>query len=490
MLGSNSKALYFVTTGPLYFYDASTGYVYNLVTLATPQNLLVYEDFLIISNKNKLFKVNLEGKILWEKAFTNNINLLTTYLDYLFIVERGVSDQIFSFSRDNGETIYKSKVKFNSTYNIKSVAFAGKKEIDVFINFYNFGIYKGRFVFDFEDNQFLTLPFTSTKKTDLVDKISSFFDHKYPLLGNLTEPSEAKNKTMNFMGKELPQPYMYYSSHDGIDFAVPMYTPILSAEEGQASYFYNPGGLGHAFVISHPNGYITVYGHLDEVGLITKGSVNVAKGQKIGRVGMSGNTSGPHLHFVVYKGTRELQNKVDPFGWQANFTDPWSVYKFNFYGKELQGSKSIYLWKEKVSYQNKVLGSLTNETLDEKYFKILTQSGTNPVQKLISYSHTPPIYDQKNFIYRSNTSFTYTTTDLLNNQISNLSKISFKGFESPLDEKIYSIYEIKEGFYFRKESTFNELEKTLNTEVDLNGDFLVLKENQKKIKSASNFKTK
>lgn len=490
IIGSNSKDLYFVTTGPLYYYQGSTGYVYNLVTLATPQNMVVFEDFLIISNKNKLFKVNLQGKILWEKSFTNNISLMTTYLDYLFIVERGASDQIFNFSKDKGETIYKSKKVFNSAYAIKSLAFTGTKEINVFVNFYNYGINKGRFIFDFEDNQFLTTPFSSSKSSDLVDKISSFFDHKYPLLGNLSEPEDAKNKTLNFMGKELPTPYLYYSSHDGIDFAVPMYTPILSAEAGEATYFYNPGGLGHAFVIYHSNGYVTVYGHLDEVGLVSKGTVTVSKGQKIGRVGMSGNTSGPHLHFVVYKGTRELQNKVDPFGWQANFVDPWSTYKFTFGGKELQGSKSIYIWKDRVNYQNKVLSSNQEETLDETYFSILSRKETNPNQKLISYSHTPPVYDQKNYQYRSNTSFSYLTSDLNNNLVSNVAQIKYKGFESYLDEKIYSIYEVKEGKQIRLESTYDQSQKTLGAEVNLNSDYLVLKESQKKIVSASNFKIK
>jgi murein DD-endopeptidase MepM/ murein hydrolase activator NlpD len=489
-ISSNSKNLYFVTTGPMYYYDGNSGFVYNLLTIVSVQSLLAYDDFLITSNKNKIYKIGLDGKILWEKSFTNNVTYTTRYLDYLFIIERGSLEQRISVSKDKGESIYKSNTSFTPTFTIKNLAFTGDKDIRIFINFYNNGIYQGKFIYDFEDYKFLSIPFRNSGPQDLVDKISSFFDHKYPLLGNLSEPTEAKGKTMNFMGRELPEPYHYYSSHDGIDFAVPMYTPILSAEEGEATYFYNAGGLGHAFVIYHPNGFVTVYGHLDENDLLTKGTTYVSKGQKIGKVGMSGNTSGPHLHFVVYKGSRELQNKVDPFGWQANFTDPWSVYDFSFNGKTLKGSKSFYLWKDSVSYQSKVLSQTTGQEIGNKSFNIAIGQSTSPEPTIITYVPVPPVYDQKNYLYQSNTSFNYQNKDYFNNIVQRKGVIAFKGFNSLEDEKKYSIFKVQNNSPVKVETRFNPQDKTLEIEEDINGDYLVLKDNIKKIKSTSSFATK
>ena len=206
---------------------------------------------------------------------------------------------------------------------ISYLSFANRK-IDIFISF----VIK-------------VISFNFKNSNDLYDKITSYFDHRFPYLGNLIEETEFSKTTLNFLGKELPEPYLYYSSHDGIDFGLPLNAPIYAVESGEASYFYQEGGLGNTIMISHPNGYITLYGHLSSEDLVTKSKTTVIKNQKIGKVGMSGNTNGPHLHFTTYKGSKILNNKVDPFGWFGSFTDPWS-------------SQSAYLWKikpEKLNYQ-------------------------------------------------------------------------------------------------------------------------------------------
>ncbi|MCB0158071.1 MAG: M23 family metallopeptidase, partial [Caldilineaceae bacterium] len=59
-------------------------------------------------------------------------------------------------------------------------------------------------------------------------------------------------------------------------------------------------------IVDHNIDYITLYAHLSEV-LVNEGDV-VAQGQPIGRVGSSGNSTGPHLHFEV----RDFGQRVDP----------------------------------------------------------------------------------------------------------------------------------------------------------------------------------
>jgi murein DD-endopeptidase MepM/ murein hydrolase activator NlpD len=329
---SNSKEIFVVANGPIYKINPENQQVFNIISLVRPSNMLVLDDYILATNNNKLYKVNFLGQIISEKNFNHQINYLTKYLNYIFLTERGSFEQRIYVSNDLGENFYKSKNIYNPATTITSMAFTGTKEINMFVNFYNNGVYKGKFVFDFNNENFLKTPFTSNNPNDLTNKLTSYFDHRYPLLGNLNEPVEYKDTTLNYLGKELKQPFLYYSSHDGIDFGLKLNSNVLAAQEGEAQYFYNEGGLGHAIVIYHPNNYVTVYGHLSEDGLVTRTKTNVVKGQVIGRVGMSGNTSGPHLHFVVYKGSRQIQNKVDPFGWLGNFTDPWSVYNFNFNG--------------------------------------------------------------------------------------------------------------------------------------------------------------
>ncbi len=88
--------------------------------------------------------------------------------------------------------------------------------------------------------------------------------------------------------------------HNGVDLAAPLNTPILAAAAGTVvisrSGGWN-GGYGTYVVIKHPNGAQTLYGHLNET-LVTEGET-VSKGQKIGKMGNTGQSTGVHLHFEV-----------------------------------------------------------------------------------------------------------------------------------------------------------------------------------------------
>ena len=95
--------------------------------------------------------------------------------------------------------------------------------------------------------------------------------------------------------------------HTGQDFPMKIGSPVSATLDGYVSSI-NPGSdYGTAVVIDHPNGYQTVYGHLSER------SVNlgdfVSKGQKVGKSGNTGNTTGPHLHYEVRQGKN---NPVNP----------------------------------------------------------------------------------------------------------------------------------------------------------------------------------
>ena len=86
-------------------------------------------------------------------------------------------------------------------------------------------------------------------------------------------------------------------SHKGIDICSPSGTPISCATDGVVVFSGNESEYGRLIVIEHGHGFSTAYGHLGKFQIKT--GEKVVKGQVIGTVGLSGNTTGPHLHYEV-----------------------------------------------------------------------------------------------------------------------------------------------------------------------------------------------
>ena len=89
-------------------------------------------------------------------------------------------------------------------------------------------------------------------------------------------------------------------THLGMDFADAVGTPIFAAENGEVIASMGSaqsGGFGEYIVIKHPDGNYTGYAHLSERMKVQ--GANVSKGQQIGKMGSTGNSTGSHLHFSV-----------------------------------------------------------------------------------------------------------------------------------------------------------------------------------------------
>lgn len=95
-----------------------------------------------------------------------------------------------------------------------------------------------------------------------------------------------------------------YRPHLGTDYAAPIGTPVQSIGDGRVIYAGRKGEDGNLVKIQHSNGYDTYYMHLSRI--LVRDGQHVAQGQTIGRVGMTGLATGPHLDFRIERHGRFL----------------------------------------------------------------------------------------------------------------------------------------------------------------------------------------
>lgn len=87
--------------------------------------------------------------------------------------------------------------------------------------------------------------------------------------------------------------------HQGTDIAAPHGTPILAAADGKVVFAGWEGGYGKLVVLDHGNGIKTKYGHCSQI--LVRSGQHVKQGAVIGKVGSTGNSTGPHLHYEVIR---------------------------------------------------------------------------------------------------------------------------------------------------------------------------------------------
>ncbi len=97
--------------------------------------------------------------------------------------------------------------------------------------------------------------------------------------------------------------------HDGIDLSAPEGTLVRAAAAGEVIYTGNQSGYGTIVILRHAGSLITLYAHNSAV--LVKDGDRVDAGTPIAKVGQTGRTTGPHLHFEVREGTRPR----DPLGY-------------------------------------------------------------------------------------------------------------------------------------------------------------------------------
>ncbi len=108
-----------------------------------------------------------------------------------------------------------------------------------------------------------------------------------PVAGNFT----------SMFGDRVDPIYHFMAFHNGIDIQAPLGQIIKAAREGMVIYTGWRDGFGKTIIIQHRDGYSTMYSHLSKV--ISKKGDWVTPGTIIGKIGSTGRSTGPHLHFTL-----------------------------------------------------------------------------------------------------------------------------------------------------------------------------------------------
>jgi len=127
-------------------------------------------------------------------------------------------------------------------------------------------------------------------------------------VGSLTWPLPGHSKGGD-VGPRIHPIYGYNSCHTGIDIGAPSGTRVISAKAGSVAAITRRGPYGNAVLLVHADGLTTFYAHLSSASVRVGQSIN--SGQEVGKVGSTGWSTGPHLHFE----TRVNGTAYDPMGW-------------------------------------------------------------------------------------------------------------------------------------------------------------------------------
>ena len=155
--------------------------------------------------------------------------------------------------------------------------------------------------------------------SDSLGKLSGYYDEnannlkraflKAPVKFSRISSRYNLNRRIKYYGFKL-------RPHRGTDFAAPVGTPILATADGVVTKSERRGGNGNYVKIRHNGTYETQYLHMKARNV--KVGQHVSQGDVIGWIGMTGNTSGPHVCYRFWKNGKE----VDPFKEDTPFSQP------------------------------------------------------------------------------------------------------------------------------------------------------------------------
>jgi len=153
-----------------------------------------------------------------------------------------------------------------------------------------------------------------------------------------------------------------YKAHLGTDFGARRGTPILAAADGKVIFSGWMGGYGNVIKIKHSDGYVTLYAHQSR--RKAKVGQRVKKGQVIGFVGSTGRSTGPHLHFGLYKNGRPI--------------NPMRMVKFSSKGLVGKGKRAFLRRKRRYT---KIINKIFDENRPSYVWNTVQERQVSPRMK-------------------------------------------------------------------------------------------------------------
>jgi murein DD-endopeptidase MepM/ murein hydrolase activator NlpD len=147
------------------------------------------------------------------------------------------------------------------------------------------------------ENTTLFIPGARMISSDLQEISGDLF--LWPVYGRASDSYGWRSNPFGVGGREF---------HNGMDISAPTGTPIRAAMAGRVVFVGYNASYGNHVIITHSNGYRTLYAHMSV--LRAKSGAYVGAGERIGDVGSTGRSTGPHLHFTVYKNSKTVNPRL------------------------------------------------------------------------------------------------------------------------------------------------------------------------------------
>jgi len=142
---------------------------------------------------------------------------------------------------------------------------------------------------------------------DALDASLRVLDSAQGLLAKIPLGNPAPGSPLSSPFGVRTDPFLgHQAMHTGLDFKAATGTDVRAAADGKVVDAGRNGGYGNMVEIDHGNGITTRYAHLSRI--TVKDGDKIARGDKLGEVGSTGRSTGPHLHYEV----RRHGNAVDP----------------------------------------------------------------------------------------------------------------------------------------------------------------------------------
>lgn len=142
------------------------------------------------------------------------------------------------------------------------------------------------------------LDLASSKQQEGFESLFNFLQDQRNLLSSTPAIRPTNGWTTSAFGYRISPFTGLREFHKGLDIATRMATPVIATADGIISFTGTKGLLGKVVTIDHGHGIATRYGHLKKI--LKKSGETIKRGDIIANIGVSGRSTGPHVHYEVY----------------------------------------------------------------------------------------------------------------------------------------------------------------------------------------------